>query len=437
MTTPTDTPNGEVRYTVKELTQKMLEGENELVMKYLKTLPKEECKETRARLIKNLEEIQKKKKNGTLPRRQRNEGSPSSTPVANVSQSPHGSVGKSSSKKRTKRKHIEASEKDALSSYAVEEDLDKTPFGMVYKGLHTDTGVVVAIKQVDKELVDKDKLPALLKEAEFLLSLNHGNLVRTNDFTESKKFIYFIFEFVARGSLLKMIQTYGNFPENICAVCVNQTLEALNYLHTKGFRHGNVRCSNLLINNLGVVKLSGLGSVKNEDLIKDCNIQDEPFWLAPEEVDSVIKRAIASDIWSLGCAAIEMLTGEPPYSSLGNNQVLNKITEDEHPPLPSNISQELNKFFVSCCFVKDSKRRSTTRDLLIHPWMKLYESIRKENKTYSEIVAVIKKSNPTKKMKEDDLENLIQELTKERDLLKAQNQDLKEKISAAQQKKKL
>jgi hypothetical protein len=37
------------RYSVKDLTQKMLEGENEFVMKYLKTLPKDECKETRAR----------------------------------------------------------------------------------------------------------------------------------------------------------------------------------------------------------------------------------------------------------------------------------------------------------------------------------------------------------------------------------------------------
>lgn len=42
---------GETRYTVKELTQKMLEGENEFVMKYLKTLPKEECKDTRAKYV--------------------------------------------------------------------------------------------------------------------------------------------------------------------------------------------------------------------------------------------------------------------------------------------------------------------------------------------------------------------------------------------------
>jgi len=132
-----------------------------------------------------------------------------------------------------------------------------------------------------------------------------------------------------------------------------------------------------------------------------------------------------------------MLNGEPPYYSLNNLQALYRIAEDDHPPLPNNISPELNKFFVSCCFVRDSKRRSTTQNLLIHPWMKLYESVRKENYTYSEIVAVIKKVNPNKKIKDEDLENLIQELTKERDLLKAQNLELKDKISAAQQKKRL
>jgi len=190
----------------------------------------------------------------------------------------------------------------------------------------------------------------------------------------------------------------------------------------------------LLINNLGVVKLSGFGNVRNEDLTKDCNIQADPFWLAPEAVDpSTI--GIASDIWSLGCTAIEMLNGEPPYFSLNNLQALYKIAEDEHPPLPSNISPELNKFFVSCCFVRDIKRRSTTQNLLIHPWMKLYESARKENFTFSEIVAMIKKANPNKKIKEEELENQIQDLTRERDLLKSQNQELKDKILAAQQKK--
>jgi len=264
----------------------------------------------------------------------------------------------------------------------------------------------------------------------FILRTIFGKKIRYLGFS-------FIFENITRGSLLKLIQTYGNFPENLCALCVNQTLEALHYLHSKGFRHDNLKCSNLLITNLGVVKLSGLGNFRKSDLSKDSGILYEPFWTAPESVSNMHGGSLASEIWSLGCTAIEMMNGEAPYSNLTIQQATQKIVDDDHPPLPTGISQELTKFFVSSCFVKDSKRRSTTQSLLIHPWMKLYESAKKENWTYSEIVSIIRKSNPNKKPKEEDMEYQIQELTRERDLLKFQNQELKEKIISAQLKKKL
>jgi serine/threonine protein kinase len=83
---------------------------------------------------------------------------------------------------------------------------------------------------------------------------------------------------ITRGSLLKLVQTYGNFPESLCAICIYQTLEALAYVHSKGLRHDNVRCNNLMITNLGVVKLSGFGNIRQEDMNKDAGVQLEPFW---------------------------------------------------------------------------------------------------------------------------------------------------------------
>lgn len=74
------------------------------------------------------------------------------------------------------------------------------------------------------------------------------------------------------------MQTYGNFPESLCAVFVAQTLEVLAYLQSKGIRNNNIRCSNLLISNLGVIKLSGFGTMRPEDLTKDCSGQVDPYW---------------------------------------------------------------------------------------------------------------------------------------------------------------
>lgn len=444
------TPESGDRFTVKELTQKMLEGENEFVMKYLKTLPKEECKETRARLIKNLEEIQKKKKNGTVGRsgrtKPKEEGPivPSTQPllVAN-NVTAHGSVGKSSGsssgtgrRKPKHRKHIETSEKETIGSYTLDEEIDKYAFGLIYKASHCDTGATVCVKQIEKDLADKDKLPAVMKETELLLTFNHPSITKFIDVVDTKKSIYLISENITRGSLLKLVQTYGNFPESLCAVCISQTLEALAYVHSKGLRHDNVRCNNIMITNLGFVKLSGFGNIRQEDMNKDAGVQLEPYWMAPEVADNG-SIGLPADIWSLGCSVIELLSGEPPHSSLSNSQALSKILDEDYPPLPPGLSPELTKFLLSGCFVKDSKRRSTAQNLLVHPWLKLYESARKESNTYSEIVAILRKANPNKKVREEDLELQVRELTLERDALKMQNQELKDKIAQAQQKKKL
>lgn len=67
---------------------------------------------------------------------------------------------------------------------------------MVYKASHSDTGASVSVKQIDKEMIEKDKLPMLLKEADLLVTLNHVNLNKLIETKDERKSIYFIFEYV-------------------------------------------------------------------------------------------------------------------------------------------------------------------------------------------------------------------------------------------------
>jgi len=95
-------------------------------------------------------------------------------------------------------------------------------------------------------------------------------------------------------------------------------LEGLKYLHDRGIIHRDLKCANVLVDNMGIVKLSDFGASKNilEHLDPSVGISESrmsksvagsPYWMAPE----VVKRAGhdgAADIWGLGCCVIEMIS---------------------------------------------------------------------------------------------------------------------------------
>lgn len=90
--------------------------------------------------------------------------------------------------------------------------------------------------------------------------------------------------------------------------------------------------------------------------------------VAPEVIE--LKGASpASDIWSLGCTIVEMLTGRPPYADLLAMTTLFRIVEDERPPLPSNLSVDLLDFLCQC-FQKDPSLRPSAGTLGRHVWIK-------------------------------------------------------------------
>lgn len=127
-------------------------------------------------------------------------------------------------------------------------------------------------------------------------------------------------------------------------------LEGLTYLHERGIIHRDLKCANVLVDNMGVVKLSDFGASKNilqnvgatGSVKLSKTITGSPYWMAPEVVKKV-GHSKAADIWSLGCCVIEMLTSKPPWSEYGkdSNIIMNTIKNTNKPPrYPDNISME-------------------------------------------------------------------------------------------------
>lgn len=259
---------------------------------------------------------------------------------------------------------------DLVFAQKIGEVLGKGGFGTVLKAVSFETGAFVAIKQIDKDLVDDSQLPSVMKEAEILKRLNHPNIEKIYGIIETKTSLYFVLEFVESGSLASLVKKYGVFPEPLIAIYTYQTLKGLDYLHDCSVIHRDIKGDNILITKDGKVKLADFGTAKFEDNEKKSqNVVGTPYWMAPEVIEMLPTVGPASDIWSLGCTVIELLTGAPPYFELGPMTALFKIVEDQLPPFPAGISEELNDFLVKC-FDRDAGKRPSAKQLMDHQFMK-------------------------------------------------------------------
>lgn len=255
--------------------------------------------------------------------------------------------------------------------FRVTEVIGKGGFGTVLKGTSVESGEYVAVKQIDKFMVDAIQLPGIKKEAEILKRLNHPNIVKIYSFIETPNTIYFVLEFVEHGSLAGLLKKYGVFPENLIASYTEQILQGLRYLHGEGIIHRDIKGDNILITKDGKVKLADFGTAKLEDTEKKTQtVVGTPYWMAPEVIE-MSACGPTSDIWSLGCTVIELHTGAPPYFELGPMSALFNIVEDRHPPLPENLS-ELLRAFLKVCFKKDPRQRPTAAELCEHRWLKQF-----------------------------------------------------------------
>ncbi|KAJ3412959.1 hypothetical protein HDV05_008674 [Chytridiales sp. JEL 0842] len=255
-----------------------------------------------------------------------------------------------------------------LSNYQLGNIIGRGQFGAVYKALNVDTGEVIAIKRIPID-TQNNSLDSLLDEVNLLKGLSHPNITRYLGFIMEDGHLNIILEYIENGSMQNMLKTFGVIPERLCRSYVKQILDGLVYLHEFGVVHCDLKCANVLTTKTGAVKLSDFGVSKQlSKMEKDKQtVVGTPNWMAPEII-SLRGASTTSDIWSLACTIVEMVSGYPPYWNLNPMTSLFKIVEEVLPPLPEGISKELVDFLTRC-FEKDCEKRMSAVECLKHPWI--------------------------------------------------------------------
>ncbi|KAH0836723.1 hypothetical protein J3R83DRAFT_8452 [Lanmaoa asiatica] len=231
---------------------------------------------------------------------------------------------------------------------------------------------MVAVKRIRLEGLKEEEVMQLMKEVDLMKSLSHPGIVKYEGMVRDEEFLNIVLEYAESGSLGQTLKAFGKLNEHLVASYVVKILEGLHYLHKCQVVHCDLKAANILTTKTGNIKLSDFGvSLNLRAMERELNnVAGTPNWMAPEVIE--LKGASPkSDIWSLGCTVIELITGRPPYGEIANTMtVMFRIVEDEVPPLPDDCSEALQDFLQQC-FHKDPLQRPNAERLCEHPWLKM------------------------------------------------------------------
>ncbi|XP_049609416.1 STE20-related kinase adapter protein beta [Syngnathus scovelli] len=217
----------------------------------------------------------------------------------------------------------------------------------VHMARHTPTGQLVAIKQTNLDECTEEELLLLLNEVFLSRRIRHQNLLTFRLVFSSCCQLWVLTPLMAYGSAHFLMRTYfpDGMSESLIAYLLYGVLQALEYLHRMGYVHRGVKASHILLSEEGRVYLSGLHGVysmmregKRMRVVFDMPHHSPALlpWLSPELLQQDLRGyGVKSDIYSLGIAACELVSGRVPFQDMAPTQTLLLKLRGLHRCLPN------------------------------------------------------------------------------------------------------
>src|SRR5690242_3716311 len=198
-----------------------------------------------------------------------------------------------------------------VGKYKILSTLGSGGFGTVYLAEDTWIDKKVALKVPHKQGVDFGEL---LREPRLLASLNHPNIVTILTAEKQENVFFIVMEFVPGETLETVIARDGALDISRVLDYTCQICNAVDHAHRQGVIHRDLRPSNVLVADRGLVKVSDFGTSRFLEIAAHgTTVIGSPPYMAPEQFQG--KAVFASDVYSIGVTMYEMLTGVLPYNT--------------------------------------------------------------------------------------------------------------------------
>jgi len=237
----------------------------------------------------------------------------------------------------------------SLGPYRIIEQIGKGGMATVYRGTQPSLSRQVAIKILPEFFAeDSSLLERFRQEATSIAGLRHPNILTVFDSGEADGVPYMVTELVEGGTLSRRLGKPLDIEE--CLRIARAVASALDYAHSKGMVHRDVKPSNILIASDGTPILSDFGLAlmlgpSSEDAATRLTMSGTTLgtaeYMAPEQVSNS-NVGPSADIYALAVIIYEMLTGGVPYSAETQLGVL-MARINQPVPLPRERNQNISE----------------------------------------------------------------------------------------------
>jgi len=290
---------------------------------------------------------------------------------------------------KKRRKRVEKTRREGIvrrGKWSLGSKIGNGTFGVVHIGLNMQSGELMAVKIVE---MSARAMKDIRLEVELLKSLKHENIVHYLGAEITSQRLHIFQEWVPGGSVTTLLHKFGPFSTAVMRTYLSQILTGLAFLHDNRILHRDIKGGNVLVNDKGIVKLADFGAAKrlkheHSDMMESLTIKGTPYYMAPEVFQERYNNK--ADIWSVGCVAFQMATGQPPWKNEGlaspmelhlhlqNTKGLPTIEWPADGPVRESISKNLFENMLKHCFRRAPIKRPSAQGLHADPFFSLVSS---------------------------------------------------------------